>query len=307
MKRNLPKLLSLSLISFYLISCGHPDDDDDGDAYEVDAIVSGAPPLMWPQQSWADHTLSQVKSKRLAEVVPQDIRNFCPQYESFSSEKREFFWTELMAVMAKKESSHNPDLKYTESFSDGNGNRVISRGLFQLSIESANQRAYSCGFSSAAQIHDPVKNITCSSNILNHWIQKDNRIGGADSSGKWVGGGRYWSVLRKGSSFDFIKSKTKLYCQKLSQSSGTSGDFSGVDLQAKYLILKDGFNSGRPQMKDKVLELQNLLVKAGYDVATDGFYGSDTASVVLDFQADHNLPQNRNVVTLEMIQLLRKI
>jgi hypothetical protein len=72
---------------------------------------------------------------------------------------------------------------------------VISRGLFQLSIESANQKAYGCGFKTEQEIHEPLKNISCMVKIVNHWLNKDLVFFG----GTKLGLGRYHSVARASS------------------------------------------------------------------------------------------------------------
>lgn len=57
----------------------------------------------------------------------------------------------------------------------------------------------------------------------------------------------------------------------------------------KTLRLKDGFNTTNPHLRDEVKVLQNALVKNGYTVDTDGFFGDDTDKVVKQFQADNGL------------------
>ena len=57
----------------------------------------------------------------------------------------------------------------------------------------------------------------------------------------------------------------------------------------KTLRLKDGFNNTNPHLRDEVKVLQNALVKAGYTVDTDGFFGDGTEKVVKQFQADNGL------------------
>ena len=57
----------------------------------------------------------------------------------------------------------------------------------------------------------------------------------------------------------------------------------------KTLRLKDGFNSTNPHLRDEVKILQNALVKAGYAVDTDGFFGNGTEKAVKKFQKDKGL------------------
>ena len=60
-------------------------------------------------------------------------------------------------------------------------------------------------------------------------------------------------------------------------------------MDRKTLRLNDGFNSTNPHLRDEVKLLQNALVKAGYAVDTDGFFGNGTRMVVIKFQQDNRL------------------
>jgi len=57
----------------------------------------------------------------------------------------------------------------------------------------------------------------------------------------------------------------------------------------KTLRLNDGFSSSNPYLRDEVKVLQKALVKAGYKVDTDGFFGEGTEKVVKQFQRDNGL------------------
>ena len=102
---------------------------------------------------------------------------------------------QTISIMAKYESSFNPAEKYTESFADASGVKVVSRGLLQLSQESANQKAYGCKITDPKQLHDPKINLECSVKIAVKWINQDGVFFGGDK----LGLGRYWSVGRKSS------------------------------------------------------------------------------------------------------------
>jgi len=51
----------------------------------------------------------------------------------------------------------------------------------------------------------------------------------------------------------------------------------------------DGFVSQSPELRSEVKVFQQLLVKAGYPVGTDGLFGNDTEAVLKKFQADKGL------------------
>lgn len=102
---------------------------------------------------------------------------------------------QTISIMAKYESSFNPAEKYTESFADASGVKVVSRGLLQVSQESANQKAYDCKITDPKQLHDPKINLECAVKIAVKWINQDGVFFGGDK----LGLGRYWSVGRKSS------------------------------------------------------------------------------------------------------------
>lgn len=146
--------------------------------------------------SWSKFTEEAVKSSSLPKTVPTDIENFCPAYKTKGEADRAIFWAGLISIIARPESNFKPDTTYTESFADAQGKKVISRGLLQISIESANQKRYSCAIVKSEDLHDPKTNLTCGVKILDAWVKADNVV--ATYTGqKPIGGGRYWSTLRE--------------------------------------------------------------------------------------------------------------
>lgn len=143
---------------------------------------------------------------------PNDAAEYCPNFAKLNTQQKREFYIYLVSCMAEFESSFNPKATYTEKFADRNGVRVVSRGLLQISQESANGSSYKCGITDAQQLHDPKTNLTCGVKILARWIPSDAYIGHTTSEKDHLGGGRYWSVLRGISpSQAKIKAKTKAY------------------------------------------------------------------------------------------------
>lgn len=156
--------------------------------------------------AWSRHVFERLPAlaPNLLSKLPADVADFCPAYGELNARDKKNFWVYFLSSMAELESNHNPDASYTEAFNDAQGNRVVSRGLLQISIESGN--GYGCGFKAASELHDPLKNLDCGLRILNKWIGSDGRITGYSSSlGKYLGGARYWSVLRKDPNLGKIK------------------------------------------------------------------------------------------------------
>jgi len=161
--------------------------------------LSGPPPAAWdvrPEgRAWSQvgHQAVAVLAPQLVTLTPTDIDAFCPGYRTANAEGRRAFYVSLLAELARYESNFDPSVTFTESFSDASGRRVVSRGLLQLSQESAN--GYGCGISDAQQLHDPETNIRCAVRILGRWVERDGVISGYNA-GAWRGASRYWSPFR---------------------------------------------------------------------------------------------------------------
>ena len=131
--------------------------------------------------------------------TPKDILNFTTSKFNTPISRKQFY-VALISCMAKYESGFKPEEKYTENFRGQDGQFIISRGLLQISGSSG--RAYGCDIPKDhfAVLHDPKINLECGMRILNRWLDRDGSIsllGGSTESPKWLGGARYWAVLRQ--------------------------------------------------------------------------------------------------------------
>lgn len=155
----------------------------------------------WSEQnrdgSWTRAAEKAVANSPLIQVSPADVREFCPRYSRLSTIDRRKFWVGLLSAMALPESGFNPARFFQERFHDAKGRPVVSRGLLQISIESANQKRYDCEVEHAGLLHDPVINLRCGVKILAKWVKDDGVIASNVRNGTHKGGGRYWSTLRK--------------------------------------------------------------------------------------------------------------
>lgn len=149
----------------------------------------------------------------LIELVPQDIQGYCPTYRSMSSEDRIGFWVQLQAALAEQESTYRPGATHTEAFRDSKKHFVVSRGLLQISKESA--RGYRCPVNEATQLHDPEVNLTCGMRIFGKQILRDGRIAGEIKGRKIIGAGRYWGAMRSDRKLRTIQSRTRKYCDSV--------------------------------------------------------------------------------------------
>lgn len=160
-----------------------------------------------PDGSWTAAAEAAVRDTPLASGRPADIGDYCPEYSDLASEDKVKFWVGLLSAMAEFESDLDPQTQFTESLRNGRGEHVVSRGLLQISIESANQQRYACQIESEQDLHDPATNIQCATRILSHWVTNDGVI--ASGTDGHRGGARYWSVLRDSrNSAETIRSMT---------------------------------------------------------------------------------------------------
>ena len=146
--------------------------------------------------SWTRTAESAVANSALVKLVPKDVQYFCPGYPKASAQQRQKFWVGLLSAMAKPESNFQPQRFYQEKFRDAKGQQVVSRGLLQISIESANQKRYGCAIPYPAKLHDPATNLACGVKILTKWVTTDGVIAKHPKARQHQGGSRYWSTLR---------------------------------------------------------------------------------------------------------------
>lgn len=188
---------------------------------EEPAIVLAEFKSGFPQQAWAEHALSEVKKSGLQSVKVSD-----PWFKG-----TEHDWVHLLAAMSRYESGHKQNTAYKECSvsaktygssgkwfaSEGkycipghalDGGVAISRGLLQISMQSAN--GYGCGIKHPSELHDPFVNISCGILILKHWAKRDGVI---SSANPLRGAARYWSVLRPSGKLESVK-KTYLELSK---------------------------------------------------------------------------------------------
>ena len=175
------------------------------------------PAAAWDRQpegrAWTDITHQAIEElgAALLTAVPEDIHDYCPRYAELGAAERRAFWVHVISVLARFESNYQPSVQYKESFADSKGESVISRGLLQISKESAN--GYGCKIGDAQELHDPTVNLRCGVRILARWIPKDQVIA-RQTGGKWKGAARYWSPFRRDQSRETIarESAAQSYC-----------------------------------------------------------------------------------------------
>lgn len=195
-------LASVGLSMLILVGCStspttqQPRTGDDS-AYHPPQDREPVIKNLWKEESHAQISRQMIEThgKTLVSRIPLDIQNVCANYPSYDRETKIDFLVHIISVMAKYESAFNTNKSFLEpaSLRDSRGNRVTSRGLLQLSIESA--RGYRCEVLNEQQLHNAEKNLECGVRILDWWLERDGYLLSHPSI-QWRGGSRYWSVLR---------------------------------------------------------------------------------------------------------------
>ncbi|HVK61915.1 MAG TPA: hypothetical protein VM432_10210 [Bdellovibrionales bacterium] len=152
--------------------------------------------------------------KNLIQMVPRDMKLYCPSYAKLKAAERASVWLMLISAMAQRENHRfDPKGAYTESFKNSKKQLVVSRGLLQISKESANSSAYKCDIKKETDLESAQKNLLCGVKILSYQIGKAKvisaKLKNVPSHRAWRGGAAYWSVLRNGESHRFIRNEVR--------------------------------------------------------------------------------------------------
>jgi hypothetical protein len=191
------------------------DGEDEGDESEFE--LSDQPmeyPALWDGKhpdalTWTRATVTAIEryGQDMLNAAPSDIQSYCPRFKNLRKEEKLAFWVHMISAIAQKESGFDPAKSYEETFANSKGEKVMSRGLLQLSLESANNANYGCRFKTEKELEDPIKNLVCGVKILNHWIKLEPVIS-RNADKDWYGASKYWGVLRASDTRKFISSKT---------------------------------------------------------------------------------------------------
>ena len=186
--------LAIGLFVLLTVGCDHKTVVNDHSTVSTPSIEVTPPPTVeaesvyFPKSDWDEALKIAILESKLITSTPADA-------DAFNMKPKEWtHWANIFSMIAFYESKFDPKTSYTEGFDDATGAPVVSRGLFQLSLESG--RGYGCPFTTVDDVHDPVKNIQCAVKILERWVIRDNRIAGKKTFGGYLGGARYWAVLR---------------------------------------------------------------------------------------------------------------
>ena len=172
----------------------------------VPVVTPPKPYVSWPNQEWAQAAEKAVVATGLDKLELGDEKQFCPNGLGVRN------WVHLMAGVVTYESNFKPATEYKEAFNSSNGQRVISTGLFHISISSTQQARYGCKWGSQAELRDPIKNIECSAKVISALV-RENGVVTNHSGTSYRGMARYWSVMRPSGKLSQIKAKMKAWCE----------------------------------------------------------------------------------------------
>jgi hypothetical protein len=197
----------LALVFF--VGCGTvPTTPIENKPEEVKPVLKSIKNI-WPKPEFDEKARAAIHlyGEKLLAATPKDIDSWCLNW---SNVDKVSFYSSLLSHMSKFESNFKPELTYTERFPDDSGNKVVSRGLLQVSYESC-LKGYKVALAKGEELHGVEKNLECSVKILNRLVPEDGLIS-AKIDGKYKGGARYWSVLRPENKLSLIKSGVMGQC-----------------------------------------------------------------------------------------------
>lgn len=153
---------------------------------------------------WTRAAISALKDhgSPLVDMVPRDIKEWCPAYGTNDDAQRRAFWVGYMSTLAKYESTYKP-------WAVGGGGKWY--GLLQ--ILPATARGYKCNVGTGEALKNGAANLSCATRIMAHTVKRDGVIHGYD--GKWRGVSADWGPMRNPAKRRDMASwlKRQSYCQ----------------------------------------------------------------------------------------------
>lgn len=164
----------LALPFVFLAACGDNEPDETADVFSTMFLTSNddLPVTRWDHRSeanqWTRATMTAILEEHgrpLIEMVPNDIKKWCPSYEGQNEFERSAFWIGLLSAMAKHESTWNPAAV-------GGGGQWF--GLVQISPGTA--RGYGCGATSGQALKNGADNLSCAVRIMASTVPRDGVV-----------------------------------------------------------------------------------------------------------------------------------
>ena len=177
------RVLVILLLAGLLMSC------DDSETEQETVTIEEFPKMRWShvpdRQEWNLAAIEALEThgKPLVEMVPADIKNWCPAYADAGAEQRTAFWVGLLSAMTKHESTYKPTAV------SPNGKWF---GLMQISPATA--QGYNCRAGTGTELKNGGENLSCAIRIMAVTVPRDGVIAGKDI--RWLGVAADWGPMR---------------------------------------------------------------------------------------------------------------
>lgn len=157
---------------------------------------------------WTRTTMEALKGHGLPllTIVPNDIADWCPNYERNGLDKRAAFWTGFLSALAKYESTWKPRAV---------GGGGLWYGLTQILPGTA--RGYKCRVGSGEALKDGSANLSCAVRIMAHTVTRDKAVA-RKANGRLGGVAADWGPMTKAGKRREMASwlRGQTYCKRLS-------------------------------------------------------------------------------------------
>ncbi|WP_298261569.1 transglycosylase SLT domain-containing protein [uncultured Litoreibacter sp.] len=136
---------------------------------------------------WTRTTLEALKGHGLPllTMVPRDMADWCPAYETNGLDKRAEFWNGFLSALAKHESTWKPRAV---------GGGGLWYGLTQILPGTA--RGYKCRVDTGEALKNGSANLSCAVRIMAVTVKRDNAVA-RKANGKLGGVGADWGPMTK--------------------------------------------------------------------------------------------------------------
>ena len=155
---------------------------------------------------WTRAALSALKShgKPLVDMVPADIKEWCPAYPDVGEAQRRAFWVGFLSALAKHESTY-------KSWAVGGGGRWY--GLLQILPGTA--RGYRCNVGSGDALKNGAANLSCAVRIMAVTVPRDGVISGGGTRGVGADWGPMRHASKRADMASWLRQQT--YCKPLNE------------------------------------------------------------------------------------------
>lgn len=153
---------------------------------------------------WTRAALAALKShgKPLVDMVPEDIADWCPAYQTSDEAGRRAFWVGFLSALSKHESTYKP-------YAVGGGGRWF--GLLQ--ILPATARGYNCVAGTGEALKNGAANLSCAIRIMAVTVPRDGVVYGPGGRGVAADWGPLRSEAKRSDMAQWLRRQA--YCRPL--------------------------------------------------------------------------------------------